>query len=282
MSIYPPIENFGAIGVFNTAALVGLDASIEFMCFPRFDSPSIFAALLDRAKGGSFRLAPIAGEFQRRQRYLPGTNILLTRFLGIEGIAAVSDFMPLPHLGRRQGLVRRVKSVRGTMRFRMVCDPRFDYGRAGHTVTRKAGGQVFVPEKGGQPSLCLRSNVPLCVEAGAVTADFKLKTGQTAWFVLEDFATGTEAQSGHPDYVSDTFKETMNYWLSWIAHSRYRGRWREMVDRSALTLKLLTSQPHGSIVAAPTFGLPESLGGSSAIGTTATLGFATLRSPWTR
>ena len=117
---YPPIENYGVIGDLNTVALVSLEGSIDFMCFPRFDSPTVFAALLDEEKGGRFSIAPADGGFKPRQRYLPDTNILLTRFLGENGIAAISDFMPLPHLGRRRKLVRRVKVVRGDIRFRMV------------------------------------------------------------------------------------------------------------------------------------------------------------------
>jgi GH15 family glucan-1,4-alpha-glucosidase len=235
-------------------------ASIDFMCFPRFDSPTIFAALLDHKKGGAFGITPVSGEFKTRQRYLPDTNILLTRFLGESGIASISDFMAMQHLGHKHNLVRRVKVVRGEIRFRVVCDPKFDYGRASHTIEKKPREIIFVPKGKGLPALRLRSSVPLKTENGAAVAEFKLRSGQAASFILEE-ANG-ESPSENPDYVSDAFKETMNYWLSWVGHSKYRGRWREMVNRSALTLKLLTSEPHGSIVAAPTFGLPESMGGA--------------------
>src|SRR5580692_685526 len=106
-----PIENHGVIGDLSTTALVSMDGSIDFMCFPRFDSPTIFAALLDRQKGGHFQIAPAGGEFKHRQRYFPDTNILLTRFLGEAGIAAISDFMAMEHLGNRHNLVRRVKVI---------------------------------------------------------------------------------------------------------------------------------------------------------------------------
>jgi GH15 family glucan-1,4-alpha-glucosidase len=256
-----PIENYGVIGDLNTVALVSREGSIDFMCFPRFDSPSVFAALLNGEKGGYFQIAPAAGEFKRVQRYLPDTNILLTRFLSNDGVAAVSDFMPVQHLGHRHTLVRRVKVVRGEMSFRMVCSPSFDYGRAGHTVTKKSNNYLFSPKKGKTPPLRLRSDISARIENGAVVGEFTLRTGETAAFVLEESIPGEESPSDHPDYVSDAFKETMNYWLSWIGRSRYRGRWREMVNRSALTLKMLTYLPEGSIVAAPTFGLPESIGG---------------------
>ena len=257
---YLPIENYGVIGDLNTVALVSLEGSIDFMCFPRFDSPSIFAALLDSERGGRFQIAPASGDFKRQQRYLPDTNILLTRFLSGEGVAVVSDFMPVQHLGHRHNLVRRAKAVRGETHFRMVCAPAFDYGRVKHTVTGKSGEHIFSP-KGRQPALRLRSSVPARVQDDAVVAEFKLRMGEAASFILEEAIPGEPSPSANPDYVSDAFKETMNYWLSWVGRSRYRGRWREMVNRSALTLKLLTLFPHGSIVAAPTFGLPESIGG---------------------
>jgi GH15 family glucan-1,4-alpha-glucosidase len=257
---YQPIENYGVIGDLTTTALVSMEGSIDFMCFPRFDSPTIFAALLDHKSGGHFRLAPASDKFKHHQRYLPDTNILVTRFLGEDGIAAVSDFMAMQHLGHSHNLVRRVKIVRGEISFRMVCAPKFDYGRARHTIEKKPHEVIFIPERKNLPVLRLRSSVPLKIENGEAIAEFKLRGEQTASFILEE-ADG-ESPSANPDYFSDAFKETMNFWLGWIAKSKYHGRWREMVNRSALTLKLLTSQPHGSIVAAPTFGLPEKIGGA--------------------
>ncbi len=259
---YQPIENYGVIGDLNTAALVGMNGSIDFMCFPQFDSPTIFAALLDAGRGGSFRIAPTEGVFKNRQCYFPDTNILLTRFLGEQGIAAISDFMAVEHLGHRHNLVRRVKVVRGEIRFRMVFAPKFDYGRAGHTIERKSDGIFFMPKKKHLPALLLRSSVPVKIENGEAVAEFTLRPDENASFILEEACLEEDSPSAGSDYVSEAFKETMNFWLAWVAKSNYRGRWREMVNRSALTLKLLTSLPHGSIVAAPTFGLPESIGGS--------------------
>lgn len=261
MEEYPPIENHGVIGDLGTVALVGMDGSIDFMCFPSFDSPTIFAALLDHECGGRFQIAPASGEFKQRQRYLPDTNILLTRFLGEGGIVEVSDYMALQHLGHRHTLVRRVKMIRGEMNMRMVCGPRFDYGRCGHTIEKRDGEILFIPERKQFPALRLRSNLPLKVVNGEGFAQFKLRASEKAYFIQEEAGPAGESRSENPDYVSETFKETMNYWLWWSAHSTYQGRWREMVKRSALTLKLLTSLAHGSLVAAPTFGLPESIGG---------------------
>jgi len=258
---YQPIENYGLIGDLTTAALVGQNGSIDFMCFPRFDSPTIFAALLDREQGGYFQLAPAEGDFQYRQRYLPETNILLTRFLGDGVIAQVSDFMAIQHLGNRHNLVRRVRLIRGSVKFRMVFKPKFNYGRSNHRIEKKAHEAVIIPDDKHQPPLRLRSTAPLKVQDGALVAEFVLKKDDTASFILEEADGGEDSPSRHPDYVTESFKETMNYWLAWSAQCNYRGRWREMVMRSALLLKLMTSRPHGGIVAAPTFGLPEQIGG---------------------
>jgi GH15 family glucan-1,4-alpha-glucosidase len=261
MEEYQPIENYGIIGDLATTALVGLSGSIDFMCFPRFDSPTIFAALLDAKRGGHFRIAPVDGKFRNRQRYFPDTNILLTRFMGEPGIADVSDFMAKHADGHHRALVRRVKAVRGDIEFQMVCAPKFDYGRADHTIERKPHQLIFIPRKKGLPALRLRSSVPFKNENGEAVARFKLKEGEIASFILEEAKSSEDSPSAHKDYISEAFKETMNFWLAWITRSKYRGRWREMVNRSALTLKLLTSEADGSIVAAPTFGLPEKIGG---------------------
>ncbi len=261
MEEYQPIENYGIIGDLTTTALVSLTGSIDFMCFPRFDSPTIFAALLDAKKGGHFRVAPVSQDFKCRQRYFPDTNILLTRFLGEGGVVDLSDFMAVEHLGHRHTVVRRVKAVRGDIDFEMVCAPKFDYGRTGHTMERKPHRVIFGPEKKGLSSLLFWSSVPMKCENGEARSRFKLRTGETACFVLEEARDSDESRSTNCDYVSEAFKETMNFWLNWVSRSQYRGRWREMVNRSALTLKLLTSLRYGSIVAAPTFGLPEKIGG---------------------
>lgn len=258
---YQPIENYGVIGDLHTVALVGMDGSIDFMCFPQFDSPSIFAALLDDDRGGRFQLAPQLDGCRHKQMYMPDSNILLTRFLAPDGVAEISDFMPIEALGHRHDIVRRAKVVRGEMRFRMVCAPRFDYGRARHRVEKRSDSELlFVSEGSSEAILRLRSEVPLRIEGGDACAEFKLRSGQTAAFILED-ATDGESPSAKSDYVSESFKETMNFWQGWVRQCTYNGRWREMVTRSALTLKLLTSSVHGSLVAAPTFGLPEEVKG---------------------
>jgi GH15 family glucan-1,4-alpha-glucosidase len=230
---------------------------------PSFDSPSVFAALLDAERGGRFQIAPVLERATRKQLYLPDTNVLLTRFLHAEGVAEVSDFMPVEDAGQAHNLVRRAKTVRGELRFRMRCDPRFDYARSSHTAELRSDTEVlFVGPAGAEElALRLRSSVPMRLDQGAATAEFTLGADKSAWFVLEVVLPQQPSPSAQPDYESDAFKRTVNFWRRWVARSTYGGRWREMVNRSALTLKLLTSRAHGSIVAAPTFGLPEAIGG---------------------
>jgi GH15 family glucan-1,4-alpha-glucosidase len=260
---YAPIEDYGIIGDLHTVALVGKSGSIDFLCLPSFDSPSVFAALLDAERGGRFRIAPQLGDPVHRQLYLPDTNVLLTRFLSDGGVAEVSDFMPVEDAGVAHNLVRRAKTVRGEIRFGMRCDPRFDYGRATHTVEQRADTEIIFAGRSGARELVLRlrSSVPMQLAQGAAVAEFTLAADESAWFVLEVVAGDGVSPSAQADYASDAFKQTVNFWRGWIGRSTYKNRWREMVNRSALVLKLLTSRTHGSIVAAPTFGLPENIGG---------------------
>ncbi len=257
-----PIENHGIIGDLRTAALVAIDGTIDFLCWPRFDSPSLFASLLDDAQAGCFELAPVLDGARRRQLYLFDTNVLLTRFLSSEGVAEVSDFMVVGDAALPQRLIRRAKAVRGTAHFHMRCAPRFDYARAGHEVREEAGSVVFASNGADGTSVRLRASVPLELEDGAAVATFELAAGESAAFVLEDAALDAEAGGVDPALVAAAFKTTSDYWRQWVAQSDYGGRWREVVNRSALMLKLLTSVEHGSIIAAPTFGLPEAIGGT--------------------
>jgi GH15 family glucan-1,4-alpha-glucosidase len=259
--MYHPIENYGVIGDLHTVALVSVDGSIDFMCFPSFDSPTVFAALLDHERGGRFRIAPVLEDARHRQIYLPDTNVLITRFLSNHGVAEVCDFMPIEEIGWAHNLVRRATTVRGEIPYRMVCDPRFDYGRATHKVDKRSDHEVIFFSEGRDATvLRLRSTVPVRVDGGAVVAEFTLRAGETAEWVLEQ-ADDNDVPSDSPDYVERSFQDTVRYWRRWLSRSRYHGRWRETVNRSALVLKMMTSQRWGSLVAAPTFGLPEKLGG---------------------
>ncbi len=254
---YSPIENYALIGNMHTAALVGKDGSIDFMCHPRFDSPTIFAALLDDKKGGRFLIRPMLEKVRQRQLYVPDTSVLLSRFLSEEGVAEVSDFMPMGEGIDSHALIRRAKTVRGEVRYEIRCEPRFNYARDTHQVEIQDGAVLF---KSDSMTLRLRTDVPLNVtEDGAVFGEFTLGTGQTAAFVLEK--VGASSPSSSPSFIPEAFKQTLDYWHNWVGRTTYQGRWRETVHRSAITLKLLTSADYGSVVAAPTFGLPEEIGG---------------------
>ncbi|MDE1178574.1 MAG: glycoside hydrolase family 15 protein [Edaphobacter sp.] len=258
---YQPIENYGVIGNMRTVALVSVTGSIDFFCFPRFDSPTVFAALLDPDKGGFFCVQADLRNSHTKQLYLPDTNVLVTRFLSDDGIAEITDFMPvLDHRSISQ-VVRNVKVIQGEIQFHVKCRPRFDYARSSHTVEKHAECIVFTPTTEGQPTLVLQSTIPLTVEDdGDVAHSFRMKAGETASFVFGEDCEDARCALDE-DVLKTVFEETTNYWRTWIARSNYTGRWREMVNRSALLLKLLTDREFGSIVAAPTFGLPEHIGG---------------------
>jgi GH15 family glucan-1,4-alpha-glucosidase len=261
-SPYPPIEDYGVIGDLRTVALVGRNGSIDFLSYPNFDSPTVFAALLDDCNGGRFALGPCLDGGTRRQLYLPETNVLLTRTLHSSGLAEVSDFMPVADGDTPGGtIVRRAKCARGEVVLEMVCAPRFDYGRAEHSVEVGDGKVVFASRGPDRTALRLRAEVPCVVENGAARARFTLRAGETAAFVLEPADHAGDGRSKAPDFVSHSFVDTVNFWRTWVGASSFAGRWREMVCRSALALKLLVSNEHGSLVAAATFGLPERVGG---------------------
>ena len=261
MDRYRRIEDHAIIGDLHTIALVAVDGTIDFLCAPSFDSPSVFAALLDPDRGGHFELAAAFENPTHRQHYLPDTNVLLTRFLDDDGVAEVSDFMPVDAAGTAHNIVRRAKAVQRDIPFVMRCAPRFDYGRASHTVERTNDGVIFASPSA-RMAMRLRSTTPLRLEGPDATAHFVLRSGEAATFVLELLPEKLAGRCARSHYDVEAFKATTNFWRSWVGRATYSGRWRETVSRSALTLKLLTSQRHGSIVAAPTFGLPERIGGA--------------------
>jgi GH15 family glucan-1,4-alpha-glucosidase len=257
------IEEHGVIGNLRTVALVATNGSIDWCCLPNFDSPSVFGALLDDARGGHFQISPTVAGLRTRQTYLPDTNILITRFLHPDGVGEIVDFMPV-HRGaspdRPHRIVRRVSVVRGVLPFRLDCRPAFDYGRARHEAVGKSEGILFHTS---QLALSLQGTVPLRLEQGGAIAEFDLQAGERAVFVLEAAAEpeALGARVSAPE-VEEWHQQTVAYWRRWLARSRYVGRWREMVHRSALVLKLLTFEPTGALIAAPTTSLPERIGGS--------------------
>jgi GH15 family glucan-1,4-alpha-glucosidase len=259
MSDYPQIADHGLIGDLQTAALVATDGTIDWFCCPRFDSPSVFASLLDTERGGRFRIAA-AGDCVTRQLYFPDSANLITRFLTPDGVGEVTDFMP--PIQRREPtphhrIVRLVRVVRGELRFVFECEPRFDYARRQHELQMNEYGAVF---RGGDVNLTLSCTAPLRAIGGDVRGEQVLREGETAVAVLESAAEGgpRPLPVAEMDALAD---DTVRFWRSWLEHCTYHGRWWEMVRRSAITLKLMTYAPSGGIVAAPTMGLPEELGG---------------------
>jgi GH15 family glucan-1,4-alpha-glucosidase len=250
---YLPISEHGVVGDLRTVALVGTDATIDWFCCPRFDSASVFGSILDGDNGGSYRVAPV-GECSTKQLYFPDTNVLVTRFLSPQGVAEVQDFMPVTGAQR---LIRRVVGIRGALMFKLECDPRFNYGRDPHELELSAGGALF---RSRELTLGLSSPVPLSASGAGARAEFTLSSGQTATFVLESMENGELPRPVTEPEATALFEETVRFWLDWISRSSYKGRWREVVNRSALALKLLTYEPTGAIVAAPTTSLPEQLG----------------------
>ena len=254
---YLPIAEHGVIGDLRSVALVGSEGTIDWYCCPRFDAPSVFGAILDRELGGHYRIAPV-GECSTRQMYLPDTNVLITRFLSPAGVAELQDFMPIPTGSERQRLIRRVSCVRGEMRFQLECEPRFNYGRDEHETLINGNEALFH-----SPSLTLvlSGPLPLARTGSGATVEFVLAAGETATFVLQEPA-GEDSPHGLSEADAQALlDETAEFWLDWIGQSSYKGRWREMVNRSALALKLLSYAPTGAIVAAATTSLPEQLGG---------------------
>jgi GH15 family glucan-1,4-alpha-glucosidase len=261
MKDYLPIAEHGVVGDLHTVALVGSNGTIDWFCCPTFDSPSVFGAILDRERGGHFSIEPTDEGATSKQLYLPDTAVLITRFLSEDGVGEIEDFMPpRQDNGARhcQRLVRQVNVVRGTVRFRVSIEPRFNYARATHAVEVDEQGARF---RSPELDLALHTEVPLTPTARGVEAEFELDEGESVAFVLEHVPPGSAPMGCSTDEIQVLYEHTIAYWRRWLAQSRYNGRWREMVNRSALTLKLLTYDPTGAIVAAPTASLPEQLGG---------------------
>jgi GH15 family glucan-1,4-alpha-glucosidase len=269
MTSYPDISDHGLIGDLQTAALVATDGTVDWFCCPRFDSPSVFASLLDADKGGYCRVRPESEDFVTRQMYLPGTAILVTRFMTPDGVGEVSDFMPVAGSipASRHRLVRLLRCVRGTFRFVAEIRPRFNYARQPHKLEVSDDGAVF---RSNGTELTVHAvgerGVPLGDQGLSVQQqdnDLRvartLREGETSGMVLE-FMGGPPRRLSLAE-LDRLSGDTVRFWQDWLGRSTYTGRWREMVTRSAMTLKLMTYAPSGALVAAPTAGLPEQTGG---------------------
>jgi GH15 family glucan-1,4-alpha-glucosidase len=268
MTGYPLIADHGLIGDLQTAALVSTDGSIDWFCTPRFDSPSIFGGLLDSARGGHFRIRPVADDATTRQLYFPDTAVLITRFMTETGVGEVVDFMPVIEGGTPTGrhrLIRMVRCVRGQMAFAITIAPRFDYGREPHEVRLTENGAVLQGPDTAVTAHLVREpdderTARIRVDDGDVHAEVRLVAGEVRGLVLETGTAGPPRRVGVAE-VRRLLDETVAFWGRWLGRSTYRGRWREAMNRSAITLKLMTYAPTGALIAAPTAALPEQIGG---------------------
>ena len=263
MQQYPLIADHGLVGDLQTAALVSDTGVVDWFASPRFDSPSVFASLLDHTKGGYFKLAPAHPEAKAKQLYYPDSGVLITRFTSPEGVCELVDWMPAltsPAPTDQHTLYRGVRVVRGSARMVMECRPRFDYARAKHEMHLDGQDAVFRSHAG--TGYMQARNFPVTRDGDDLRGDALLHAGDMAGFAFTVCPPGGEAPE--PKTTEDIMEcawETIDFWQKWVRGSTYQGRWPGPVNRSAITLKLLTYHPTGAPVAAATMGLPEQIGG---------------------
>jgi GH15 family glucan-1,4-alpha-glucosidase len=258
-SEYKPISNYGVIGNMHTAALVGLDGSIDWQCVPRFDSPSVFAAILDSRRGGKFQLSP-TGKFSTKQSYEEDTNVLTTIFESDRGRVRLIDFMPCfmddGKLKDFQELHRILECIEGNSEIRMTFQPRLDYAR-GKTVLQVTPEGCIAKNNGQQVGLVSTEKFTISDNEAAMS-EVRLSKGQKATFILRWGKNHTMPVSKYE--IGKKLTKTLGYWKRWVGHVRYNGPYRAQVVRSCLVLKLLQYAPTGAMVAAVTTSLPESVG----------------------
>ncbi len=264
---YTPIEDYALIGDCASAALVGKRGSIDWLCWPQFDSPSIFAALLDADEGGYFQIRPVE-DFTVERRYLPDTNVLETTFTTDSGVLRLTDLMPVAERAAYQRelrpdheILRRVKCVEGTVAVAVICDPKLEYGRIEPSLEDRGPHGFQYNHK--DAVLTLRSELPLTLSRGrgALYGQWTLRSDERHFLSLT-------YDQGEPavlpllgEHAEEKLERTVVFWRDWASHCEYEGPYRETVVRSALVLKLMTFSRSGAIVAAPTTSLPESIGG---------------------
>jgi GH15 family glucan-1,4-alpha-glucosidase len=258
---YKPIAGYGVIGNTRTAALVGYDGSIDWCCFPRFDSASVFAAILDWKKGGRWCIQP-STEATSTQNYIPGTNVLKTEFKNDSGKASITDFMPCSNADRDWSALpeihRQVECIEGKMTMRLVLEPTFEYGVLHPRLTKTANG-ISMKQGRYEMVLSYSDQVPMGDGEREGDIEFPLEKGDVRTFVL---SYGEAAPRKVAEYRSESKRaKTEKFWTDWVATLKYGGSWREEVVRSALALKLMTYSPTGATIAAVTTSLPEVVGG---------------------
>jgi GH15 family glucan-1,4-alpha-glucosidase len=269
-----PIEDYGLIGDMHTCALVSKGGSIDFMCWPKFDSPSTFCRLLDGCRGGHWSISPtLDGDVKTKQQYLAASNVLQTRWIHEDGVISMNDFFVIDPKRRAAGslpegkssiLVRRLQCIRGDMNMECFICPRPDYGRQDDEATTSEtsrGWQVDFVNSKLRLAIFKTDDVKVSLRKGsAAHCDVWLREGDEVFFALYE-----QKDKSDPVPSIETLRlvenETNMFWINWARKLHYVGRYRLIVERSLLILKLLTYEPTGSIVAAPTFSLPESIGG---------------------
>ncbi|MBX6363335.1 MAG: glycoside hydrolase family 15 protein [Gemmatimonadetes bacterium] len=264
---YPPISSYAIIGNCRTAALVSDRGSIDWLCLPRFDSPSIFGALLDAGKGGRFQICP-AGPFRASRRYVGESNVLETTFRTATGVLRLTDFMPAESEWEKRRalrpdhlLVRLVDCLQGAVDVDVCCAPRPEYAaETPHLADRGPLGLIY---SHGRHVLALQGDIPLAVDDAAATATARvhLAAGESRWLSLA-YSDGFPAVLAPPGAIlRELAHRSVDWWEHWISSCTYDGPFAQAVRRSALALKLLTFAPSGAVVAAPTTSLPERPGG---------------------
>ncbi|HXV85195.1 MAG TPA: glycoside hydrolase family 15 protein, partial [Gemmatimonadales bacterium] len=258
---YLPIGDYGVIGDLNTAVLVGRNGSIDWCCAPRFDSPSVFAAILDAERGGRWQIAP-PGEWATTQRYLPATNVLETTFRCADGgVVQVTDFMPVGPVRRGHSEIhRRVQCVQGPAMVHLRFQPRFDYATRDTAFVQRANGVLATDREDDVATLAWAGPLQWSTGPAGMQGRMELRSQDSAWFVVR---FDDDEVHPLPDYESEQKLEaTARWWESWASRLQYRGPYQREVQRSALALKLCCYEPTGAVVAAPTMSLPEASGGS--------------------
>lgn len=264
---YPPIADYAVIGDSRSAALVSRDGSIDWLCWPRFDSPSLFAALLDARRGGRFRVRP-AGAFRSERRYLPDTNVLETVFHTADGSVALRDLMPVASeeakraaLGPEHEILREIEGLTGRVALEIEYAPRPDYARGRPRLDRR--GALGLWCETGDAALALTGDVPLVPDPDRRTARGRatIAAGERRYLSLSWSAQAPAVIPPLGDAARGRVEATIGWWRAWAARCAYDGPYREAVVRSALVLKLMTYAPSGAVVAAPTTSLPERIGG---------------------
>jgi GH15 family glucan-1,4-alpha-glucosidase len=264
---YPPIEHYAIIGDCRSAGLVSRDGSLDWLCLPRFDSPSIFAAVLDAANGGRFLVRPI-GEFRTERRYLANTNVLETVFRTPTGACVLRDLMSVSsegdkraHLTPEHEVLRQLEGLEGEVEVEILYAPRPDYGRV-RPMLEQRGALGLRCEVDGT-SLTLRSELPLALTDGDRSARgvSRIRSGENRYFSLTYSAEAPAVVPLLGEIARGRIDRTIRWWQEWANRCTYEGPYRAAVVRSALALKLMTYAPSGALVAAPTTSLPEAIGG---------------------